>query len=100
MITLKRILFALEKLCGKGNVVLNRSAGSPLAIVYCNDIKVMYLVKSYCGGWVCLLNFKVPICDIEPFLIKGNVKEFWHFLKHVDSLSNGYLSDFRRVASA
>lgn len=98
MLTLKRILFTLEKFCGKGNVVLSRSKGSPLTVVYCGGHKVMYLVKSYCGGWVCLLNFKVSSYDIEPFLIKGDMKEFVYFLMYIDSLSNGYLSGFRRVA--
>ena len=99
MLTLKKIFTCLEEFCGEGNVVFKKGKGSTLVTVYCNGNKIMYLVKSYCSGWVCLLNFTFDSYDTKPFLIKSdNINRFESFIETIDVLSGNYLSDFRRAA--
>lgn len=78
---ISEVINLIESVYGESEINCKRKRGSTYITVYTKKDKLMSLVKSYTGGWICLIDYDFVGKGIEPFLVKDNEKEFLDLLE-------------------
>jgi len=93
MLVFKQIIDIIKKIYGEENISVKKNLGNGFAVVYYKGDTLLYLVKSYCKGWVCLFNYNPRYTELSPYLITNNFDAFESYLCYVNKLFKNSLLD-------
>lgn len=80
---LRDILKSLKHFYGEENISYKKRVACNFMTIYYKKKRFMFLIKSYCGGWVCLFDFEPKNVSLEPFLITKDLNKFEEYLEYV-----------------
>lgn len=80
------ILACLCEFYGEENLKYVRGSHKSFITVWYNDEKLLYLVRSGSGGWLCMYDKDPVFTKLEPFLITGDLTDFKMHLNRVNYL--------------